>query len=239
MVAVPADAAADVQQDLVEPHEHGRDLVGDRLGGMEVAGVEAEQLLVAARRSPGRTRASRRRSSPSRCRTACSRRRRGCSAGIDRLGEDLVERLRPAARAGRCGRSVTSFKPSGIQTLVTQGVPSAGRSPRRSCGRRCRARPRTGGCPRRRWASVKPSAALGCEKKVGLKSMPMPSALGPVDPAAKVLGLDLVALDAPAAGLAVDGVQVEAVRAGDRARGPARGRRAARPACGPCRGSCR
>ena len=45
VVAVPADAAADVQQDLVEVLEHGRDLVGDDLGRMVMAGVEAEELL--------------------------------------------------------------------------------------------------------------------------------------------------------------------------------------------------
>ena len=35
VVAVPAHAAADVQQDLVEVLEHGRDLVGDDLGRMD------------------------------------------------------------------------------------------------------------------------------------------------------------------------------------------------------------
>ena len=45
VVAVPADAAADVQQDLVQVHEHGRDLVRDDLGRMVVAGVEAQELL--------------------------------------------------------------------------------------------------------------------------------------------------------------------------------------------------
>ena len=47
VVAVPAHAAADVQQDLVQVQEHGRDLVGDDLGRMIVAGVEAQQLLAA------------------------------------------------------------------------------------------------------------------------------------------------------------------------------------------------
>ena len=45
VVAVPADAPADVQQDLVEVRQHRRDLVGDDLGRMVVAGVEAEELL--------------------------------------------------------------------------------------------------------------------------------------------------------------------------------------------------
>ena len=47
VVAVPAHAAADVQQDLVEARQDRRDLVGDDLGRVEVAGVEAEQRLAA------------------------------------------------------------------------------------------------------------------------------------------------------------------------------------------------
>ena len=42
VVAVPADAAADVQQDLRQEHEHRADLVGDRLGRVIVAGVERQ-----------------------------------------------------------------------------------------------------------------------------------------------------------------------------------------------------
>src|SRR5436190_11740852 len=45
VVAVPAHAAADVQQNLRQVEEHAGDLVGDALGGMEMAGVETEQLL--------------------------------------------------------------------------------------------------------------------------------------------------------------------------------------------------
>ena len=40
VVAVPADAAADVQQDLGMEQQHRADLVGDGLGRMVVAGVE-------------------------------------------------------------------------------------------------------------------------------------------------------------------------------------------------------
>ena len=70
-----------------------------------------------------------------------------------------------------------------------------------------------------RWASVKPSAALGWAKKVGLKSMPMPSSLAQSIQRLEMGRLDLVPLDRPAAGLQVDGVQVEAVLAGDQAIG--------------------
>ena len=44
VVAVPADAAAQVQQDFIEEQQHRRNLVGDRLGGVEMARVEAQQL---------------------------------------------------------------------------------------------------------------------------------------------------------------------------------------------------
>ena len=44
-------------------------------------------------------------------------------------------------------------------------------------------------------------------------------ALGPIDPALEMLRLDLVAIDAAAAELAVEGVQVEAVLAGDQREG--------------------
>src|SRR5207244_8981892 len=44
MVAVPADSAADMQQDLIEVLEDRGELVRDDLGGMVVAGVEAEEL---------------------------------------------------------------------------------------------------------------------------------------------------------------------------------------------------
>ena len=60
-----------------------------------------------------------------------------------------------------------------------------------------------------RWLSVKPLAACGCEKNVGLKSSPKPLPLGPVDPAAEMLRLELVAFHGLAAGLAVDRVQID------------------------------
>ena len=46
MVAVPSEAAADVEQYLVEERHHGGYLVGDDLGWMEVPGVQAEQGVI-------------------------------------------------------------------------------------------------------------------------------------------------------------------------------------------------
>src|SRR5439155_26732278 len=45
VVAAPADAASDVQQDLLEELEYARNLVCDGFGRMEMAGVEAEEFL--------------------------------------------------------------------------------------------------------------------------------------------------------------------------------------------------
>ena len=49
VVAVPADAAADVEQDLRQEHQHRADLVRDRLGRMVVAGIERVEHLARQR----------------------------------------------------------------------------------------------------------------------------------------------------------------------------------------------
>ena len=46
VVGVPADAAGDVEEDGGYVEEYGGDFVGDGFGGVEVAGVEAEEFLV-------------------------------------------------------------------------------------------------------------------------------------------------------------------------------------------------
>ena len=129
--------------------------------------------------------------------------------------------------------------PSGIQTLVTQGVPR--RRPKASPIWRqampCSIQKRR--MPASRWARVKPSAALGCEKNVGLKSSPMPRSAAQSIHRCKMLGTDFVPLHAPAAGLEIDGVQAEAMPAGDQRRVPWRRRPAVRRPSGPGRDSCR
>ena len=59
----------------------------------------------------------------------------------------------------------------------------------------------------------------GMREEGGVKVDAVVVLLGPVDPAGKMLGLELVALDLLAAGLGIDGVQVQPVRAGDQAVG--------------------
>src|SRR5438874_2213423 len=46
MIAVPANAAADVQQNFLQRGEDGGDFVGHRFGGMKMAGVQAKELLI-------------------------------------------------------------------------------------------------------------------------------------------------------------------------------------------------
>ena len=231
VVRVPPHAAADVQQHLGQEAQHGRQLVGQRLGRVVVARRPGTAACRGWPRSRGRTRGCRPCSSRPRCRTACPRSRPGCASDPSRLGEHRVQAPqqplpRPAAVGGR--------------------VPSCRPAPTRWSRTASRARGRTSAPMRRQaiaWstqncrtpasalASVMPSAALGCEKHDGLKSRPTPVALGPRQPAGEVVGFDGVAIDLAPAELAVDGVQVQPVLAGQQAVGevqvgPQLGRRA-------------
>ena len=49
MVAIPSDASTDVEQDLGHPGQDAGDLVGDDLGRVEMAGVEAKHFLTGRR----------------------------------------------------------------------------------------------------------------------------------------------------------------------------------------------
>ena len=124
VVAVPAHAAADVQQDLVEVHEHRRDLVRDDLGRMKMAGVQAEELL--ARDGIAEVELVR----------ADDVALRADAEELALDGVAVVTRDRSARRRSRRARRRDaargplrsiglSLEPSGIQTLVTQGVPRA------------------------------------------------------------------------------------------------------------------
>ena len=124
VVAVPANAPADVQQDLVQIHEHRRDLVRDDLGRMVMAGVQAQELL--AREGVAEVKLVRADDVALRA-DAEQLALDGVAVvlRVDRLGEDRVERFgEPLARALAVDRAYPC-EPSGIQTLVTQGDPSA------------------------------------------------------------------------------------------------------------------
>jgi len=96
---------------------------------------------------------------------------------------DFARRWRGASRS-----TVTSFIPSGIQTLVTQGVPRALPMAAPILRQQMPCSTQNLRIPSSACASVKPSAAFGCEKYVGLKSMPTPWLLAQSIQRAKCLG---------------------------------------------------
>ena len=46
VIAIPADPTADMQEDGIEEEKDRGNFVGDRFGGMKVAGIQAEQFMV-------------------------------------------------------------------------------------------------------------------------------------------------------------------------------------------------
>ena len=142
VVAVPADAAADVQEDALHVREHGRDLVGDRLGGVEVARVEAEEDALPDRVAQVELVAAddeRLRADPEELGLDGVE----VEGGVDRLREDGVEALREAlARSSPVDRRV--LRPVGDPDVRDAGRPRwPCRTPRRSGGTRRRAGSRT------------------------------------------------------------------------------------------------
>ena len=238
VIAVPADAAADVQQDLRDEHQHRADLVGDGFGRVVVAGVERVEH-------------------PARQRVAEIELVRADGVALDAEAEQLaLDRVeidardraaprrsrratRSAARAGRADRPAcpSSRRESRRWSRTACRAPCP--SPRRSAGTRRRGGSRTRGSPCRGCASVKLSAAFGCEKSVGLKSSPIPSDFAQSIQPAKCSGPIASRSTRCAAELAVERVQVEAMRAGNQRQAPSPRRRGARRACAPCRDSCR
>ena len=124
VIAVPADAAADVQQDLRHEHQHRADLVGDRLGRVIVAGVERVEQLARERvaeielvRADG-VALDAEAEQLALERVEVVRRDRSAPANIS--SSDATSRSRGPRRS-----TGVSFMPSGIQWFVTHGVPSA------------------------------------------------------------------------------------------------------------------
>ena len=79
----------------------------------------------------------------------------------------------------------------------------------------------------------------GMRKQGGVEIQPVLVGLRPLHPAGEMLGPQLIALHALAARFGVDGVQVQAVAAGDQAVSQIQVARAARRRCGLCRDSYR
>ncbi len=104
--------------------------------------------------------------------STASRLKAGSIGSAKTASSDRASRSRGALRS-----TGVSFEPSGIQTLVTHGLPSASpmAAPMRRQAMPCsiqKSRIAASGCD-----SVRPSAALGWAKKVGLKSIPIRSLL--------------------------------------------------------------
>ena len=134
----------------------------------------------------------------------------GSSGSANIASSDSISRSRGPIRS-----TGVSFMPSGIQTLVTQGVPSA--FPIAAPIRRHAAAVAD---PERSDAlvAVRQREAVGrlrMREERGVEVESDPERLGPVDPRREMLGTDRVALDRPSAELAVEGVEVETMRPGD------------------------
>ena len=217
VVAVPPHAAAHVQQDLIEPGQHGGDLVGNHLCRVEVAGVQAQQDVVLrgvpevelVRPGDVALRADAEQLALGRIEVA---------AAVELLGEDRVQGFgQPQPRALAVHGRI----------LVAVGDPDvrdAGRAQGLADGR---ADPAAGD------AVLDPEAAnalvgvgqgeaaggLRVREKRGVEVHAEPAGLGPVKPPREVLRPQFVALDALAVSLGVDRMEVQAVRAGNQAEG--------------------
>jgi hypothetical protein len=213
VVAVPAHAAADVQQDLRGEREDRTDLVRDRLGRVVVARVEREEDLPRERvRQVELVRADRVTLHADPEQLALDR--VAVAGRVDRHGEDLVERLDQA-----CAR------PAAVDRRVLHAV----RDPEvRDAGLAERPAHRLGDRPARD-PVLDPEVAdalvgVGEREVVGglrvrevrrVEVEADAQRLRPVDPAGEVLGPDLVAIDGLSLELAVEGVEVQAMAAGD------------------------
>ncbi len=214
MVAVPAHAAADVEQQPGHVEQHGGDLVGDHLGGVEVACVEAEQHVAPAGRvaQVELVRADH---------VAL-----GAEAkefGLDRVVAEPAVNLGGHDRVERLAQQAARGEPVDRGVLEAVGDPDIAHA-----GRAERAAEVLGDAPAGD-AVLDPEAAhVGVGAGQGeavlrervreagrVEVHAAPGRLRPVDPAGEVLGAELVALDLLAARLGVDRVQVQAVRAGD------------------------
>ena len=124
VVAIPAHSPADVQQDLVQVHEHGRDLVGDDLGRMVMTGVQAKELAP----RDGITEVKLVRADDVALGAESEELALdGVAEGSGgSIGSAKIASSASARRSRGPARSIgLSLEPSGIQTFVTQGVPRA------------------------------------------------------------------------------------------------------------------
>ena len=217
VVAVPADAAADVEHDLRHEQQDGADLVGHRFGRMIVPGVERHQHAPGSRvseielvRADRVALTAKAEELPFDC-IAVERR-------IDRILEDRVKCV---------AQSLARAEPVGRRVLHAVGNPEV-----RHAGPAEGAPERFADAPARdavvdpelsdRAIRMRQREALGFRmREVRLVEIePDAEPSRPVDPAGKVLRTDGIAIDTPPAELAVARVQVEAMAARESATTP-------------------
>ena len=210
MIGIPTHAARDVEQDFRHPHHHRGNLVDDRLGGVEVAGIEAQQLAAGGRVAEVEL-----------VRTGDVR----LGADAEQLGLDCVEVVRK--RFGEdfieCGGQPLAWCHAvGGDVLEAVGNPDVG--DRRGAERLAEGVADLAAAlrvfdpePAHAGVAVGQGEAVGSQRvgeAGGVEIETQPVLFRPIDPPLEVGDLDLVAVDLLAAELAVDGVDVEAVFAG-------------------------
>ncbi len=218
VVAVPANAAADVQQDFRHEAEDRGDFVGHVFGGVIMAGVEADELLVFHGVAEVEL-------------VHADRVAFGTDAeefafdgievvfGVELPGEDIVE---------RGGEAFTGAASVGWDILHAIGDPDIG-------DRGGAERLAHGGADDAAGLAVfdpeladgtvvvgerEAAGSFGVGEERGVEVETDAERFGPVDPAAEVFGGDLVAIDFAAAEFPVGGMQVEAVFTGDQRERP-------------------
>ena len=217
VVGIPAHAAAHMQKNLGQVEEHARDLVADRFGGMEVAGIEAEQLF--ARDAVAEIELGR----PHRAALGADAKEFGLHGVKDMLGrqrrlEHLVERL---------GEPRAGGEPVGGCVLEAVGHPDVRHA---RCAQGLAHRSADLAAPSAVLDPEVPHALVGVREREAVGGLGMREAggveveadllaRGPVDPASEVRWLDRVAIDFLPAKLPVEGMEVYAVPARDQREG--------------------
>ena len=217
MIAVPTHAPADMQKDLRQIEEHTRDLISDRLGGMVVARIEAEQFLsgdavaeVEFSRSHSATLGP----------DAEELRLHGVEIvlGWQRLFEDFIERIgQPLARrlpiGGRVFEAIRhpDIRHAGAAERLAKGGADLARSPAMLDPKL--PDPLVG-------MGERETAGRFCVGKAGgIEIEPHSPLLRPLDPGLEVGRFNLVAINLLPGKLAVEGMQVEPVAARDEREG--------------------
>ncbi len=217
MIAIPPHAATDMQQNLRQPHQDRGDLIGDSFGRMKVARIEAEQLAI----GEGIGQVEFMRSDDIAFRTEAEQfafHRVEIPSLVDRLGENFVERFSQSfARAAAIDRRV----------FIAVGNPDVRHTARAKLLAKRFANFPAGDAmsdPESPNAFVlagqgKAGIGLRVGEERWIKIESQATGFGPIDPAGKVLGRELIPLDASATILSIDRMQIQSMPAGNQSQG--------------------